>query len=231
MRTSRALALTLLGGILAACSQPTDTPGDSTSVGTSSGGSGSSTAAGALRLTVRPSVGVQEFPSEEPGTPKQQGVVVEYTLQNDSGQPVRVHDLIPAGLGSATLPQDVNPEHTWVFMDRGRIRLSKQGFGTAPGVAFLAAPVLGAHVLDAGQTLDGRAYAALPLDLDVPSPEFTAPRTPLDPQAREAQFCVQVSTGTQGRPWAADPDVLEVPVGEPAEGDLICSEPWALPAD
>lgn len=225
MRTSRALALTLLGGILTACSQPADTPGGSTKVGTSSGGSASSTSAGGLRLTVRPSVGVQEFPSEEPGRPKQQGVVVEYTLRNDGGQPVRVHDLIPAGLGSATLPQDVNPEHTWVFMDRGRIRLSKQGFGTAPGVAFLAAPVVGAHVLDAGQTLDGRAYAALPLDLDVPSPEFTAPRTPLDPQAREAQFCVQVSTGTAGRPWAADPQVLEVPVGDPAEGDLICSKP------
>jgi hypothetical protein len=231
MRTSRALALILLGGLLTACGQPTDTPGASTSVGTSPGASAGSTSVGGLHLTVRPSVGVQEFPSEEPGKPKQQGVVVEYTLRNDGTRPVRVHDLIPAGLGSATLPQDVNPEHAWVFMDGGRIRLSKQGFDTALGVTFLAAPVVGAHVLEAGKTLDGRAYAALPLDLDVPSPEFTAPRTPLDPQARVAQFCLQVSTGTEGRPWSADPKVLEVPTGEPAEGGLICSEPWALPAD
>lgn len=231
MRTSRALALALLGGLLTGCSQPADTPSGSTRVETSRGGTGSATSAGDLTLTVRPGVGVQEFPSEEPGKPKQQGVVVEYTLRNAGNQPVRVHDLIPAGLGSATLPQDVNPEHTWVFMERGRIRLSKQGFDVAPGVAFIAPPVVGAHVLEAGQTLEGRAYAALPLDLDVPGPEFSAPRTPLDPQTREAEFCVQVSTGTEGRPWSADPAVLEVPVGDPAEEGLICSEPWALPAN
>lgn len=229
MRTTRALALTLMSGILAACGQPADTPGGSTGSSETSG-SGVTTAAGGVQLTVRPGTGTQEFPSEEPGKPKQQGVVVEYTVVNGGSAPVQVQDLVPAGLGSATLPEDVNPEHVWVFMSDGRIRLSKQGFDVAPGVRFVAAPVIGAHVVQPGGTLTGRAYAALPLDLDVPTPEFTVPRKPLDPGATEAEFCVQVTTDATGRPWAADDTVLEVPVAEPAEGQLLCSQPWTLPA-
>ncbi len=228
MRTKHALALTLLSGILAACTQPADTPGGTN--GSSTEVTGTSTAAAGVQLTVRPGTGTQEFPSEEPGKPKQEGIVVEWTVDNGGTVPVQVHDLIPTGLGSATLPADVNPEHAWVFMEDGRIRLSKQGFDVAPGVAFVAAPVVGAHVVQPGESLTGRAYAALPLDLDVPTPEFTAPRRPLDPRATEAEFCVQVTTDATGRPWAADSAVLEVPAGEPAEGQLLCSQPWTLPA-
>lgn len=228
MRTKRALALTLLSGILAACTQPADTPVGPT--GSSAVGPGTSTATGAVQLSVRPGTGTQVFPSEEPGKPKQEGIVVDWTIDNGGTVPVQVHDLIPNGLGSATLPEDVNPEHVWVFMADGRIRLSKQGFDVAPGVSFVAVPVVGAHVVQPGETLTGRAYAALPLDLDVPTPEFTAPRRPLDPGATEAEFCVQVTTDATGRPWAADSAVLEVPTGEPTEGQLLCSQPWTLPA-
>ena len=71
---------------------------------------------------------------------------------------------MPADLGSATLPADVDPEHAWVYEQSGVLRLSKQGFAPAPNVRFIAAPVMGGRTIAPGASLTGRAYAVSPPD-------------------------------------------------------------------
>jgi hypothetical protein len=219
------LALALLGGILAACGQPgaSSGPGGATSV---DGGSfHTEVAEGGVRMAA----GVRVGPAEHrPGAP---GLVVEYRLVNDGTAPLLVHDRVPSTLGSAALPPDLNPEHAWVFMADGRVRLSKQGFAPAPGVRFIAAPVIGARLLAPGQALSGRAWVATPLEADVPSAEFDAPRSPLGPGVREVELCVQVTPGTEGRPVASEAPVMEVPATAPAPGELHCSAPLQLPSE
>ena len=232
MRANRALALSLLSGILTACGQPGASPGGgSTPTGWFSYGTMPPVTLGGVALYARLTSGP---PRHQTGsaTGQQTGLVVEYTLVNNGTTPVLVHDRIPTTLGSAVLPADLDPEHAWVFMADGRVRLSKQGFAPAPGVRFIAAPVIGARLLQPKQRLTGRAWAPVPVKLDVPSAEFDAPPTPINPGATGWDFCVQLTTGgTKGRPSALDPAVLEVPAAAPNDGELLCSQWWTLPPE
>jgi hypothetical protein len=137
----------------------------------------------------------------------------------------RVHlviDRIPATLGSSRVdPDTIAADHAWVLMANGRVRVTKQAFPIAPDTRFIAEPAIGAHVLEPGASLTGTAVASLPPTLDVPGVEFTAPREPIDPNATEWEFCVQVAMVAQPR------DV--VPVNEVADGPLLCSPPARLP--
>jgi hypothetical protein len=164
------------------------------------------------------------------------GLVVEYVLVNNGTSAVLVHDRVPADLGSATLPAGLDPERAWVFLAGGRIRLSKQGFAPAPGVRFIAAPVIGARLLEPKHRLTGRAWAPVPVRLDVPSAEFDAPRSPVGPQATTWEFCVQLTPGSDGHSSGgsggsegSEGTVLAVPAAAPSAGELLCSEPWPLP--
>jgi hypothetical protein len=229
MKSKHALALGLLTGILAACGQP----------GTSSGGEPSGGAwatprtmapvtLGGVTMYATLGVGPPQHPTSS-ATGQRDGLVVEYLLVNNGTSPVLVHDRVPSGLGSAKLPADLDPEHAWAFMADGRIRLSKQGFAPAPGVRFIAAPVIGARLLEPRHRLTGRAWAPVPLRLDVPSAEFDAPRAPLSPRATEWDFCVQLTVGGSQGPAPAEDSVLEVPASAPSQTELLCSEPWPLP--
>lgn len=222
MRSTRALALGLLSGLLAACGQP----GAPSGPGASADGGWSTTGPhfvthGDLRLDALLSFA----PDAATG---RLGLAVHYRLLNDGARSMLVHDHVPLSLGSASLPEDLDPAHAWVFMSGSRVRVSKQGFAPAPGVRFIAAPVMGARVLAASGTVTGQAWVPLPATVDVPGAEFAAPRAPLDPNASEWEFCVEVTEGTQGRPSGVDPAVLEVPAMAPADGELICSEPMPL---
>lgn len=224
MRANRALALALLGGILTACGQPGTSPGAGGATAVDGAGFHTEVVQGGIRMAA----GVRVGPAEH--RPGASGLVVEYRLVNNGTAPVLVHDRVPAALGSATLPTDLDPEHVWVFMSGERIRLSKQGFAPAPGVRFIAAPVTGARLLAPGKALAGRAWVAIPLEADVPSSEFDAPRSPLRPGVREVEFCVQVTPGPDGRPAATEDSVLEVPASAPAPGELHCLPPVQLPS-
>lgn len=225
MRANRALALALLGGILTACGQPGTSPGAGGATAVDGAGLHTEMVQGGIRMAA----GVRIGPAQH--RPGASGLVVEYRLVNTGTTPVLVHDRVPSALGSATLPTDLNPEHAWVFMSDGRIRLSKQGFAPAPGVRFIAAPVTGARLLAPGKALDGRAWVAMPLEADVPSGEFDAPRSPLGPGVREVEFCVQVTPGSEGHPVATEAAVLEVPATAPAPGELHCVPPLQLPSE
>jgi len=158
------------------------------------------------------------------------GLVVDYTLTNTGSAPLVAYDVVPAALGSASLPADLDPEHAWVYVDSGVLRVSKQGFAPAPGVRFIAPPATGARALDAGAGLTGRAYAATPPALDVPGPEFDAPRAAVGAEVREWQFCVQVGPRSGGaRPAKSGAGVLEAPVTAPSGTDLVCTEPQTIP--
>ena len=83
------------------------------------------------------------------------GLVVDYTVTNTGAQPLLAYDVVPQDLGSATLPTDVDVTHAWVYEQSGVLRLSKQGFATAPNVRFAAAPVMGGHVIAPGASSVG----------------------------------------------------------------------------
>lgn len=226
MRTNRALALALLSGILTACGQPGATPGGATATSPFSRGTPRVTQGNLVLEAV-----LTSGSSQHPTAGQQPGLVVEYTISNDGSEPLLVHDRVPPTLGSATLPENLTAERVWVYLSDGRIRLSKQGFAPAPGIRFIAAPVMGARLLEPQQRLSGRAWAPLPPTLDVPGAEFDAPRTAIDPKAQEWEFCVHVTAGSKGRPSDVDASVLEVPATAPGGAELICSSPSALPPD
>jgi hypothetical protein len=204
-------------------------PTDATS-GAPSSGAGASASGHGVRLEATFAIGFPEQPSD-PGVRKKPGVVVTYTLTREGGAAGELvaYDVVPDTLGSAGLPPDVNPEHAWVYADGETVRISKQGFATAPGVTFVAAPTTGARVIPTDRPLQGRAYAVSPAELDVPGAEFAAPRDPLPSGSGSWSFCVQVGERLPGmRPSAAGQGVLEAPVRAPEGDELICTPPVTL---
>lgn len=158
------------------------------------------------------------------------GLVVDYRLTNTGSTPVLAYDVVPQDLGSATLPAGVDVQHAWVYERSGVLRLSKQGFATAPNVRFMAAPVIGGHTVAPGASLTGRAYAVWPPVLDVPGESFSAPRQPVDPAVAKWQLCLQADGRTaQARPSAVK-GVVQVPVVAPQGNELVCAPPAAIPA-
>lgn len=245
-----ALLPVALASVLAACGSASGPGGGSTPVGTAPGATTQGVppsdqpttgtadtpelvemqpvSVGDVMLRTRMGVGFAQWP-DDPAIRRAPGLVVEYTVHNAGGEDVIAHDRVPAGLGSATLPEDLDPEHAWVHMQDGVVRVTKQGFGTSPSVNYIAAPVTGARVVPAGGTLEGRAAVPVPLQADVPDQNFTAPRDPVDAKATTWQFCLQVGQGGAGAtPHAADPELLVVPVQAPTAEALVCTQPIAL---
>ncbi|TQM65017.1 hypothetical protein [Humibacillus xanthopallidus] len=193
--------------------------------GAASSGAGASASGHGVRLEATFAIGFPEQPTD-PGVRKKSGVVVTYTLTREGGGAGELvaYDVVPDGLGSAGLPPDVNPEHAWVYANGTAVRISKQGFASAPGTTFVAAPTIGARVIPAGGSLQGRAYAVSPAELDVPGAEFSAPRAPLPPGSSAWEFCVQVGDRLPGmRPSAVGQGVLEAPVRAPEGDELVCT--------
>jgi hypothetical protein len=248
-RPGRGLVALALGAVLVtgACGQSTPSPGVATPAGgdggTASASSASSTGdAGAGAETATPG-GVRLEATMAPGGPEEgttgatgagiaasPGLVVDYTLTNTGTTPVLAYDVVPADLGSATLPTDVDAEHAWVYESSGVLRLSKQGFATGPDVRFAAAPFMGGHTLAPGASITGKAYAASPPRLDVPSESFEAPRTPVDPGVRQWQLCIQVADrAAQARPSAVGGGVVEAASAAPQGEELVCTPPATIP--
>jgi hypothetical protein len=200
--------------------------------GASSSGAGASASGHGVRLDASFAIGFPEQPTD-PGVRKKPGIVVTYTLtrEDSTAGDLVAYDVVPDALGSASLPPDVNPEHAWVYASGDAVRLSKQGFASAPGVTFLAAPTTGARVIPADGLLSGRAYAVSPAELDVPGPEFTAPREPLPQGSSTWELCVQVGKQLPGmRPSATNEGVLEAPVRAPQGDELVCTPAVTLAA-
>jgi hypothetical protein len=193
--------------------------------GAASSGAGASASGHGVRLEATFEIGFPEQPTD-PGVRKKPGVVVTYTLTREGGGAGELvaYDVVPDSLGSAGLPPDVNPEHAWVYASGAAVRISKQGFASAPGTTFVAAPTIGARVIPADGSLQGRAYAVSPAELDVPGAEFTAPRAPLPSGSSAWEFCVQVGERLPGmRPAAVGQGVLEAPVRAPEGDELVCT--------
>ncbi|MDN5796397.1 MAG: hypothetical protein L0H79_11685 [Intrasporangium sp.] len=153
-------------------------------------------------------------------------LVARYRVTNSSQRPVVVVDRIPKSLGSATLGSesrgDIDPTFAWVVMADGVLRVTKQAFPIAPGVRFVAPPVIGGHVAEPGGSISGTAEAPLPARLTVPGREFEAPREPIDPAATQWQFCVQVA--------GLEPPRDVIPVSAVADAPLLCTAPESLPS-
>lgn len=158
------------------------------------------------------------------------GLVVDYSLTNTGSKALVAYDAVPGDLGSATLTKPVDPQHAWVYAESGVLRLSKQGFATAPNVRFAAAPVMGGHTIAPGATITGKAYAATPPKLDVPGESFVAPRSLVDPALKQWQLCIQVDDrAMQARPSAVGGGVVEAASMAPQGEQLVCTEPAAIP--
>lgn len=244
------LALLVVVGSAAACGQATpsggstpagsgtpsatsETDGNSSTASTPGPGAtsarASATGAG-VRLDVTFGIGFPEQPTD-PGARKKPGVVVTYTLTRESGSDGELvaYDVVPDSLGSAGLPPDLNPEHAWVHAAGDAVRISKQSFAPAPGVAFIAAPTTGVRVIPADGPLHGRAYAVSPAELDVPGEDFAAPRDPLPSGSTSWEFCVQVGKRLDGmHPSTVGEGVLEAPVRAPEGDELVCTDPVTL---
>lgn len=181
---------------------------------------------GDVSLAATVQIGFAEYP-KNPGIRRAPGLVVDYTVRNLGSQTLVAYDVIPGSLGSAALTEELNPEHAWVFMQGGVLRVSKQGF--VANVAFIAAPVVGAKKLAAGGSVKGRAFVPMPPKLDVPSDQFRAPREAIAAALTSWQFCLQVEPlAGQPRTTKSHPDVLEVAVREPSATTLVCTEPQPL---
>ncbi len=237
--TLATLAALALGACGSAASPGAGSSGGSTVVGgtmpaasgSGSGGSGGVSEAtgtsGDVRLVATVAPG---SPATGGGIKAEPGVVVEYTLSNTGSAPLAAVDVVPTALGSASLPADADRQHAWVYAHEGTVRVSKQGFATAPNVRFAAAPTIGARTLPAGGTLTGRAFVPTPLARAVPGADFTAPSDPLPAAAGSFSFCVQVGpAGSPMRRSAAVQGVLETPVAAPAGDTLVCTDALALP--
>jgi hypothetical protein len=206
--------------------------------GSTGGGTGGGTAggtaggAGPARQTVTAG-GVRleaEMAPGRAGIAAGSGLVVEYSLTNTGPKPLVAYDVVPDDLGSASLAKGVDPQHAWVYAESGVLRISKQGFATAPDVRFAAAPVMGGHTIAPGAAVTGRAYAATPPKLDVPGTSFVAPHTLVDPALRQWQLCIQVDDrAAQARPSAAGGGVVEVASRAPEGDELVCTEPATIP--
>jgi hypothetical protein len=236
-----------LGTVLVtgACGQATPSPGAATPAGdggtsTSSptpptsdvaAGSGAQTeTSGGVRLEATLAPGGPKAAATGTGIAASPGLVVDYTVTNTGAAPVLAYDVVPAELGSAVLPPDVDPEHVWVYEESGVLRLSKQGFAPGPNVRFAAAPAMGGHTIAPGASITGRAYAVSPPRLDVPGESFEAPRTPVDPAVRQWQFCVQVDDRVaQSRPAAVGGGVVQAASMAPQGADLVCTGPAPIP--
>jgi hypothetical protein len=201
-------------------------PASSTPAAGTAGGSGpakQTVTAGGVRLEA-------EMAPGGAGIAASSGLVVDYSLTNTGSKPLVAYDVVPADLGSATLPKDVDPQHAWVYVESGVLRLSKQGFATAPDVRFAAAPVMGGHTIAPGATVTGKAYAATPPKLDVPGRSFEAPRTLVDPAVKQWQLCIQVDDrAAQARPSAVGGGVVEVASMAPEGDQLVCTQPAMIP--
>lgn len=148
-------------------------------------------------------------------------LVAEYKVTNSADHPVVVIDRIPESLGSSMLEaSDIASHHAWVLMAGNVVRVTKQAFPIKPDIRFIAEPVIGGHVLGSGASTTGAAQVPLPPSLDVPGPEFEAPRTPIRQGADMWQFCVQVAEVDQPR------EVL--PVSTVANAPLLCTSPQSL---
>jgi hypothetical protein len=182
---------------------------------------------GDVTLSATMGIGFAEYP-DDPGIRRMPGLVVEYTVTNAGSVALVAHDRVPHGLGSATLPDEIDPEHAWAFMEGDVLRVSKQGFD--PAVAFFAAPVTGTREVPAGGTLSGRAVVGVPVELDVPGDEFHAARSPVRTSGnRTWQFCLHVEPmPASTHPSDADPTVLVASVSAPEPGELLCTAPTRL---
>src|SRR6478752_7720423 len=187
VRPGRAFVALALGSVLvtSACGQATPSPGAATPAGgdgpsatagsTVDAGAGAETAtSGGVRLEATMAPGGPEVGATGAGVAASPGLVVDYTLTNTGTKPVLAYDVVPADLGSATLPMDVDAKHAWVYEESGVLRLSKQGFAPGPNVRFAAAPVMGGHPIAPGARTPGRAYAGRPPPSDVPGAPFGA---------------------------------------------------------
>lgn len=234
------LALLVLGAVLAtaACGQATPSGGSGTPAGDGGTASSAPTSGGTARRSgpARQTVtaeGVRleaEMAPGGAGIAASSGLVVDYSLTNTGSKPLVAYDVVPDDLGSAILAKGVDPRHAWVYAESGVLRISKQGFATAPDVRFAAAPVMGGHTIAPGATITGKAYAATPPKLDVPGESFVAPRTSVEPAPKQWQLCLQVDDrAMQARPSAVGGGVVEV-ASRPPEGDqLVCTEPATIP--
>jgi hypothetical protein len=238
-RVATALGTSLTLVSLAACGQatPSGPARAGTAVGDRGAGSSggthaaqSSAASGQVRLRATLGTGIPKAPAGS-AKPAVQGLAVDYTLTNAGPADLVAYDVVPVGLGSAVLPADADPEHAWVVMHGGVVRLTKQGFALAPGVRFMAAPVVGVRALAPGGAVNGRAWAPNPPRASVPGDSFDAPRGALDPAAKTWQFCVQLVPRPAGtRPAPSHPGVLVAAVAAPEPNQLVCTEPAPLPA-
>ena len=243
VRPGRAFVALALGSVLvtSACGQATPSPGAATPAGgdgpsatagsTVDAGAGAETATwGGVRRAATRARGGPVGGGRGAGDAASPGLVVDYTLTNTGTKPVLAYDVVPADLGSATLPMDVDAKHAWVYEESGVLRLSKQGFAPGPNVRFAAAPVMGGHTIAPGASITGKAYAVSPPTLDVPGDSFEAPRTPVDPAVKQWQFCVQVSDRAgQARPSAVGGGVVEAASAAPQGDELVCTPPSTIP--
>ncbi|WP_147062845.1 hypothetical protein [Terrabacter aerolatus] len=231
LKTSTGAALAL-GAVLAtsACGQAEPSPGAPTSAVGSVAPVQTVTSGGVrLEATMAPAGGAHHGPTGS-GMAVRPGLVVDYTVTNTGSTPLLAYDLVPHDLGSAALPRGVDQQHAWVYEQSGVLRLSKQGFATAPNVRFAAAPVMGGHVIAPGASVTGRAYAVSPPVLDVPGDSFQAPRGAVDRGLKQWQLCVQVDGRVaQARPASAGGGVVQAPVAAPQGDELVCTRPASIP--
>lgn len=162
-------------------------------------------------------------PDQSEGEP---GLVADYTVTNTGDSRVLVVTERSHIQGGGAIGPDA-PEAVWVTASEdGRIRLSKEVFGS--DLDFAVAPGSPGVSLGAGESVSGRAFAALPLVYTAPDPSrFHVPGpSSLPAGAREWQFCVQVAPD----PRSDRSDSSEVYVDyQVADSTLLCSEPAPLP--
>ena len=178
-----------------------------------------------LDVTVAADLGVGH-PSGPDYPPEAEGLIAGYTVTNNSDTPILVAerraDLRVRDVGR---PVPADEETAWVYAaDDGVIQLTKELFSvTADGGEAWQVPAVR---VQPGQSIDGNAFALLPLAAIVPSSDdFEVPgSTELPDDATAWRFCIQV---------APDPGTVDEPTifDYTPDGRLLCSAEADLPPD
>ncbi len=179
-----------------------------------------------LDVTVRADLGAghstgQEYP------PEADGLVADYTVTNNADVPILVAERrgdIPARDIGRPLPDD--EETTWIYTaDDGVVQLTKEMFPVLDDRERGEAYTVPAQRVHPGESIDGRAFALLPLTAVVPaSDEFEVPGSDeLSPEATAWRFCVQVAPDPETRDEAVIFDYTP-------DRRLLCSDEAELPS-
>lgn len=154
--------------------------------------------------------------------PTSQGLSVTYEVRNDGTEPVLVARERGHSQDTSSFGPD-NAESVWVREDGDVLRLSKELVPLPEGTMEESETTLPAELLQPGDTLEGTAFALLPVSVDFPDAPQRGER--IEPLPSTWQLCLTTA------PVDTEVGRTDVIGRHTPALTTICSDPAAVPED